>query len=72
MSDFISIRRWRIIETEGGAFCFFDPSRECILIRDLTPSELDDKVSKVHGSVSASKAEAGTLPWMPLPQKEVL
>ena len=65
------IRNWRIIETEGGAFCFFDPSRECILIRDLTPQEIADRVSEVHGSVSASKAEAGTLPWLPIIQKEL-
>ncbi len=65
-----AIRNWRIIgETERGAFCFFDPSKEIILIRDLTPQEVGDRVPKVHGSVSASKAEAGTLPWMPLLQK---
>ena len=64
------IRYWRIVgETERGAYCFFDPSQECILIRDLTPREKADKVPVVYGSVSASKAEAETLPWLPLLQK---
>ena len=62
---------WRIVgETERGAFCFFDPSKEIICIRDLTPAELDVKMDKSHGSVSASKAEAGKLPWMPLFSKK--
>ena len=53
---FIPIRQWRVIETEGGAFCFFDPLVECICIRKLTRSEVDDRI-KEYGSVSGSKTE---------------
>ncbi len=64
------IRCWRIVgETERGAFCFFDPSQEIIFIRDLTDLEKDVKIG-IHGSVSASKAEAGTVPWLPLISKK--
>jgi len=58
------IRYWRIVgETEQGAFCFFDPSNEKIFIRDLTVAEKDERIRE-SGSVSASKAEAGTLRQM--------
>ncbi len=39
------IRAWRVVgESEFGAYCFFDSSREIIEIRDLTNEEIRDRV----------------------------
>jgi len=48
-----SLRAWRIVETDGGAYCFFDPKIETICIYPLTSSERAVTIKK-YGSVSAS------------------
>ncbi len=46
-------------ETETGAFCFFDPSIEVIMIRDLTTVEKDEKL-RLSVSVSGQERERDT------------
>ena len=49
---FKPLRSWRIVgESREAAYCFFDPSREIILIRNLTMAE---RVSKIEKDVSVS------------------
>ncbi len=55
------IRNWRILgETDSGAYCFFDPSREAISVRDLTSDEIDARLV-VDVSVSGLERERDPL-----------
>ena len=59
------ILSWRIVgETESGAYCFFEPSREIICIRDLTSSE---KAAKMENMLAVTHLEAeAEIPELPL------
>ena len=59
------IRTWRIVgETATGAYCFFDPSREIICIRDLTSLE---KADRLKSMVAVTHLETETdFPELPL------
>jgi len=47
------IHEWRLQPTDGGLYCFFDPSIETIVILPLTTSRGAVSINE-YGSVSAS------------------
>ena len=51
------IHQWRLVECDEGAYVFFDPRKEKILLFDLTLVERLSMLEK-YVSVSASKAKA--------------
>jgi len=63
------IRNWRIVgETDSGAYCFFDPSREAISVRDLTS---DERQARIENMVAVTPLEAeAEIPWLPLFSKK--
>jgi len=56
------IHEWRLQPTNGGLYCFFDPSIETIVILPLTTSRGAVSINE-YGSVSASvEGEGSVLP----------
>ena len=63
---FKPIRNWRIVgETLSGAYCFFDPSREVISVRDLTSAEIHERI-ECDRSESAPEQEREADMWLPI------
>ena len=60
LPDWKVLRAWRFQETDEGSFCFFDPRREVVAVRDLIFFERVDRLV-MHGSVSAVGEGEGAL-----------